>query len=192
MAYIVGSNAPTTLTKSSNDCHPANFAMSKLDSFIRRMQAQQACINTVCEMIATVPGVVFELGLGLGRTYSHLCEKLPERDIYVFDRAVSGNAVCTPPSHRLRLGELVDTLPAAVDAFRGNVALVHADVGSADPDNTARLARFISGHLLAALAPHAVVMSDQQLDLPQLDSCALPDGIAEDRYFIYRGGALKA
>lgn len=186
MAYIVRSNAPIKLTKPSNDSLKTSFTMSKLDSFIRRMQAQQACINAACEMIGAVPGVVFELGLGLGRTYSHLCEKLPEREIYVFERAVSNKAVCIPPEHRLRLGELADTLPVAVDAFRGNVALVHTDIGSADPDETTQLARFIGEHLVPALAANALVMSDQELDLARLDRLALPDGIAENRYFIYR------
>lgn len=160
--------------------------MSKLDSFIRRMQAQQACINMACQMIDPVPGAIFELGLGSGRTYSHLCEKLPQREIYVFDRAVSAHAVCTPPPDRLRLGELTDTLPVAVNQFCGQVALIHIDIGAADRKNNTQLAEFISTHLSTALAVDAVVLSDQQLYVPHLDTLALPDGVAGGRYFMYR------
>ena len=48
--------------------------MSRLDSFIRRMQAQRDCLNAAAGLIADVPGVVFDLGLGNGRTFDHLRE----------------------------------------------------------------------------------------------------------------------
>jgi len=156
------------------------------------MQAQQACINAACQMIATVPGVVFELGLGNGRTYSHLCEKLPGRDVYVFDRAVSDHVTCTPPADRVFVGELADTLPVAVNRFRGQVALVHIDIGAANQEHNARLAGFISTQLSAVLTPDAVVMSDQQLDLPHLDALDLPEGVAGGRYFMYRDRGQRA
>ncbi len=60
--------------------------MSRLDSFIRRMLAQRACLNWAAEAVAGIAGPVLELGLGNGRTYDHLRELLPEREIYVFER----------------------------------------------------------------------------------------------------------
>ena len=48
--------------------------MSRLDSFIRRLEAQRACLNRAAELIGDLEGVVLELGLGNGRTYDHLRE----------------------------------------------------------------------------------------------------------------------
>ena len=55
--------------------------MSRLESFIRRLQAQQACLDDDAAQVAQRPGVIFELGLGNGRTYDHLRARLPGRDI---------------------------------------------------------------------------------------------------------------
>ena len=60
--------------------------MSRLDSFIRRLEAQRACLGFVAGQIRDVAGPVLEFGLGNGRTYDHLRELLPERDIFVFER----------------------------------------------------------------------------------------------------------
>ena len=38
--------------------------MSRLDSFIRRMKAQRACLDWAAQAISDLPGPVFELGLG--------------------------------------------------------------------------------------------------------------------------------
>ena len=51
--------------------------MSRLESFIRRMQAQRDCINLAAELVADVPGVVWEFGLGNGRSFDHLRENCP-------------------------------------------------------------------------------------------------------------------
>ena len=58
--------------------------MSRLDSFIRRLEAQRACLEYAAGQIRDLPGPVLELGLGNGRTYDHLRELLPEREIFVF------------------------------------------------------------------------------------------------------------
>ncbi len=60
--------------------------MSRLDSFIRRLEAQRACLAVAAEMIGDLEGPVFELGLGNGRTYDHLRELLPGREIFVCER----------------------------------------------------------------------------------------------------------
>ena len=48
--------------------------MSRLDSFIRRLQAQRACLSEAAAQIRGVDGFVLELGLGNGRTFDHLRE----------------------------------------------------------------------------------------------------------------------
>ncbi len=75
--------------------------MSKLDSFIRRMTAQRDCLNHAASLITHVPGTVFELGLGNGRTYDHLRQLFPDRDVYVFDRVIADFTSCMPPENRL-------------------------------------------------------------------------------------------
>ena len=99
--------------------------MSRLDSFIRRLQAQRACIDAAAEAIAGLEGPVFELGLGNGRTYDHLRDRLPDREIYVFERQVAAHPACVPDEEHLFLGDIHETLPAALPRFEGRVALIH-------------------------------------------------------------------
>ncbi len=80
--------------------------MSRLDSFIRRLQAQRKCIDLAVELTADLPGAVLELGLGNGRTYDHLRDRMPQRDIYVFERSVAAHPDCIPPADRLFLGDV--------------------------------------------------------------------------------------
>jgi hypothetical protein len=42
--------------------------MSRLDSFIARMQAQRDCLNFLKPAIDALPGPILEVGLGNGRT----------------------------------------------------------------------------------------------------------------------------
>ena len=63
--------------------------MSRLDSFIRRITAQRNVLNAVAAEIAGLEGPVLELGLGNGRTFDHLREKLPGRRIIAFDRVAA-------------------------------------------------------------------------------------------------------
>ena len=85
--------------------------MSRLDSFIRRLEAQRACLNRAAELIRGVDGPILELGLGNGRTYDHLRALFPGRAIYVFDRAVLAHPDCIPPADMIRLGDFRETLP---------------------------------------------------------------------------------
>ena len=87
--------------------------MSRLDSFIRRLEAQRACLEYAAGQIRDLPGPVLELGLGNGRTYDHLRELLPEREIFVFERAVNAHPDCIPDPAHLILGDVRATLPRA-------------------------------------------------------------------------------
>ena len=60
--------------------------MSRLDSFIRRLAAQRACLDRAAALIDEIDGPVLEFGLGNGRTFDHLRERLPGRAIFVFER----------------------------------------------------------------------------------------------------------
>src|SRR5947209_7077060 len=102
--------------------------MSRLDSFIRRMMAQRACLDLAVEMVRDVEGPMLELGLGNGRTYDHLREIAPRRDIFVFERAVAAHPDCIPPEDHLFLGDLLESLPKVWQRFHRQVALAHMDV----------------------------------------------------------------
>src|SRR5579884_48990 len=101
--------------------------MSRLDSFIRRLEAQRACLEAAARLIDGIDGAVLELGLGNGRTYDHLRQLFPGRDIYVCDRRVAAHPDCIPPADRLLLGDMRETLPAAAARLGGRVALAHLD-----------------------------------------------------------------
>ena len=45
----------------------------------------------ICQQMPLSDGPVIELGLGNGRTYDHLRERLPGRRIIAFDRVNAGN-----------------------------------------------------------------------------------------------------
>lgn len=160
--------------------------MSRLDSFIRRLEAQRACIDRAIALAAALPGPVLELGLGNGRTYDHLRERLPGRDIYVFERRVAAHPDCIPPAPFLILGDLLETVPAAAARLPAGAALAHADIGTGDEAASARLAAALAPHLRALMAVGGVVASDQPMPLSGFAPLPLPEGVAEGRYHLYR------
>ncbi len=160
--------------------------MSRLDSFIRRVEAQRACIDAAAEWVAGLDGPVFELGLGNGRTYDHLRERLKGREIFVFERQPSAHPACIPDSDHLFVGDIQETLPAALTRFEGRVALVHSDIGSGDDETNAAIATFLSGYLSRFLRPGGVIVADQPMTLEGAAALALPEGVKPGRYFIYR------
>jgi len=160
--------------------------VSRLDSFIRRLEAQRACLDLAAARIADLPGPVLELGLGNGRTYDHLRELLPEREIFVFEREVHAHPAGRPDPRHLLLGDFRDTLPNAGHRLPGMAALAHADIGSGDRTATAELARWLSGALPPLLCAGAWVVADQPLPHRTLVSQPLPEGIIANRYFLYR------
>ncbi|MBK1696846.1 class I SAM-dependent methyltransferase [Rhodovibrio salinarum] len=160
--------------------------MSRLDSAIRRLQAQRACLNAAAEAVADRPGVVFELGLGNGRTYDHLRESCAGREIFVFERQVAAHPDCVPDDAHLYLGDVLETLPQAAERFAGQVALLHADIGTGDAARNARLAGAIQPFLPHLLVPGGIAVTDQEMPWPDAEQVALPDGVAPGRYFLYR------
>ena len=105
--------------------------MSRLESFIRRLAAQRDILDMICREIPLLDGPVIELGLGNGRTYDHLRERLPGRRIIAFDRACGAHRASMPPEGDLVLGEIRETAAAFVGI---GAALVHADIGSGYDD----------------------------------------------------------
>jgi len=160
--------------------------MSRLDAFVHRVTAQRALLNAAREKLADVPGVVFELGLGNGRTFDHLREKFSDRPIFVFDKQVRAHPACIPDEEQMRLGDIDATLGQAADEFRGLVALIHSDLGSHSPEHCARMSALVSRYAPTALAPGGLLFSDLPLDVPQLENVPPPEGIEANWYHAFR------
>ena len=160
--------------------------MSRLDSFIRRLEAQRACLNLAADLVRDVDGDVLELGLGNGRTYDHLCELFPNRKIYVCERWVAAHPACIPPSDLLLLGDMRETLPAACTLLAGQVALVHLDPATGDHEASRKLAAELGPLIVPLLRSNGVLASEPTLVAEGLNPLALPVGIAPGRYNLYR------
>jgi hypothetical protein len=159
---------------------------TRLDKAIRRLQAQRACLDWAVAEIAAIPGVVCELGLGNGRSFDHLRARLPERDIYVFERSVGAHPDAVPPAERLILGDIEKTLPRIRPQLAGRVALMHSDIGTGDDTRNARIAAWLGPEIPPFLAPGAIVASDQPLLALAGIAVPLPDGVGDNRYYLYR------
>ena len=160
--------------------------MSRLDSFIRRLEAQRACLNLAAALISDLDGPVLELGLGNGRTYDHLRQLCPDRQIYVCERQVAAHPDCVPPGELLLLGDMRETLRAARDKLDGQVALAHLDAASGDIAASRALAQELVVLVVPLLRPDAVLVSEPDLATAALIPLALPEGVAAGRYHLYR------
>jgi hypothetical protein len=126
------------------------------------------------------------LGLGNGRTYDHLREITPNRDIYVFERRPAAHPDSTPPAEFLIQGSFKETLEEVSSRIRPLAALAHCDIGSGDPGIDKALAAQIGPAISRLLAEDAIVLSDQQFNCSDWIAIQLPDGISAGRYYMYR------
>ncbi|MDW3183181.1 class I SAM-dependent methyltransferase [Roseobacter sp.] len=157
--------------------------MSRLESMRRRLSAQIDGLDWAASQIAQLDGDVLELGLGNGRTYDHLRERLPDRRIWVIDRVLQPHPSCIPPADCFIMGEAEDALTRLAQATPG-IALAHYDFGHGikekDVAEGARLSPFIA----PLMVPGGLIVSQQPLTgFAQITG---PDTIAPDRYLFYR------
>lgn len=160
--------------------------MSRLDLFIDRMVSQRACLDAAISQTAAMAGPVFELGLGNGRTYHHLCERITGRDIYVFERAIASHPESTPPENRVILGDVNQTLAQALSRFGARVSLIHADLGGHNREKNDVFARKISPLVEPLLAPGGLMVASDRMYFETLEESALPAGAVAGRCFIYQ------
>jgi S-adenosyl-L-methionine methyltransferase len=165
--------------------------LSRLDSFIRRLQAQRACLEWAAGLVRDLDGDVLELGLGNGRTYDHLRELLPSRKIYVCEQQLAAHPDCVPPSELLFLGDMRSTLPVAAKRLAAGVALAHLDPGTGDAVASRALADELAPLIVALLRPGAVLVSEPALHACGLSTLPLPDDVAPGRYHLYRRVTLR-
>jgi hypothetical protein len=166
--------------------------MSRLDSFIRRLEAQRHVLNWAGRQLAERPGLVMELGLGNGRTYDHLREILPGRAIHVFERKLSANPRSMPPAGMLVLGDMRETLPAFAARHGRSAILIHVDATTGVPERDLVELAWLPGHVAALAADDALVIAGAALEHPTLTPTALPAGVPAERYFAYRRQGERA
>lgn len=160
--------------------------MTRLDSAIRRLTAQRDLLDWAAREISP-QGFVLEIGLGNGRTYDHLRDRLPGREIYVFERSPAAHPDCYPPEGYLIVGDVFETLPLFTERFgAGSAALVHIDIGSGDEEANRELARRLSPLLENLLQPGGLLLADRAFDLSGCTDISSKAGVAEGRYFVYR------
>jgi len=162
--------------------------LSRLDSFIRRLTAQRDCLALAARLIADVPGPVLELGLGNGRTYDHLRSLLPDREIFVFDRRVAAHPECVPDAAHMILGDVRETLPAALATLGARAALAHCDVGTGVRSDNDSLAAFVGPAVAALMAPGGSGTGVQPAMASFWSDTTMPPGIEPGRYFVNRVG----
>ncbi|MGH7113766.1 MAG: class I SAM-dependent methyltransferase [Stellaceae bacterium] len=160
--------------------------MSRLDSFIRRLEAQRACLGLAAALVRALDGPVLELGLGNGRTYDHLRELCPDRDIYVCERRIAAHPDCVPPPGLFLLGDMRETLRAARPRLEGRVSFAHFDAASGDAAASRAFAGEIAPLLVPLLRAGAVLCSEPAMSASELMPLALPEGVAVGRYHLYR------
>lgn len=159
---------------------------SRLSRMIERLLTQRACIEWAAEQIRDRTGPVVELGLGKGRTYDHWRRLLPGRPIYCFDKEIHATPDCIPEPQWLFHGDFRETLPGALLRMGKPATVVHADIGSENPERDRRLAADLAPLIDGLLAPDALVLSDRAMHQPGWEPQPLPPGVGRWEYFIYR------
>ncbi|CDX19884.1 conserved hypothetical protein [Mesorhizobium sp. ORS 3324] len=155
---------------------------SRLDRMIARLTTQRRALERAAEETRDLPGPVLEIGLGKGRTYSHLRKLFPERRIIAFDRDLHAPADATPTGVDLVLGDFRETLPTL--SGRVSAALAHADFGSEDRARDAAQVGWLAALIDGLMAPGGLVVSDRAMQSPRWT--ALPFDTPDWPYFLWR------
>lgn len=157
--------------------------MSRLESFRRRLSAQIDGLNWASDLVRDIPGDVLECGLGNGRTYDHIRERLPDRDIWVIDRVLQPHPSCVPPEHLFLHGEADEMLK--VLATRGaRIALAHYDFGFGVKDLDIAEGARLSPLIAPLMVPGGLIVSQQPM--VGFEQISGPDTVDPDRYLFYR------
>jgi S-adenosyl-L-methionine methyltransferase len=160
--------------------------VSRLDSFIRRLEAQRACLDFAARLVEGFEGDVLELGLGNGRTYDHLRQLFPDRKIYACERRLAAHPDCVPPAEYLLLGDMRETLRTVRELLADSIALAHLDPGTGDLAASRALALELTPLIVPLLRSGAILVSEPALRSDQLSLLEPPESVAPERYNIYR------
>ncbi len=159
---------------------------SRLDYFIDRMVSQRACLDHAASLTKGMAGPAFELELGNGRTYHHMRKIMPDRDIYVFERAIASHPDSTPPMEMILLGDVYDTLPEALKRFGATASVIHADLGGHNLTKNDEFAQNVSPLIGPMLAVGGLMVASDKMYFATLTEIELPDDAVLGRCFIYQ------
>lgn len=157
--------------------------MSRLESMRRRLTAQIDGLNWAAAEIAGLEGDVLELGLGNGRTYDHLRERLPDRRVWVIDRQMKAHPSCVPPAADFLQGD-ADKMLENMAKSGTRLALAHYELGIGVAEHDQGLSRALSPLIAAVMAPGGLVISQDPLE--GLTRVAGPESVPSERYLFYR------
>ena len=160
--------------------------MSRLESAIRRLRAQKIALDWAAKNIYDQPGFVLEFGLGNGRTFDHMRELFPKREIYVFERKIAAHPDCIPDPAFQFIGDFLVSIPRAIEQLGRGAALAHVDIGTGEKNTSLALASKIAPSIEKLLCAGAIIVSDQQVDRWDPHKIPLPGGISKNRIHLYR------
>jgi hypothetical protein len=169
--------------------HDDTTGMSRLDTFIIRLEAQRFLLNHCCEELAGAypdGSLALELGLGNGRTYHHLREHLPHWRVVAFERRLVAHPKSMPAAGDLIMGDLADTAREAAERFGRTAAFAHADLGNGIEADDLVLAAWLAPAVAALVRDGGLILTSTALTHPALEVLPLPAGTPPYDYFLYR------
>lgn len=148
------------------------MSVSYLDETIALVQTQIAVLDAATRSLEDRPGPAMDVGLGNGRTYSHLCEKMPDRKIFAFDTSLKAATASIPPADQLILGDIRETMAFALPRMKERAIFVHCDISTGDPTANLATEAWLSICLAPVTAVGAVAVSRLKLHPPFFEPLA--------------------
>ncbi len=137
-------------------------SMSRFETMLERLIAQRNCIDYAVGAVGSIEGPVLEFGLGKGRTYDHLRKRLPDRQIFVFERSANAQSASVRDSDHLVTGDIRELLPRLAHRFAKRVVLIHADIGTGNYGDNAALARVLADWIPELIKPGGIVIANRR------------------------------
>lgn len=162
--------------------------MSRLESFLRRMNAQRDLLDAAAELCRDIEGPIVDLGIGNGRTLDHLAALFPDRRVFAFGDFIHSAIDVLPPPEQVVVGNIRDTLPFALPRLGERAALVHNDLGSADAVGNAATAAWLAPAIEAVARPDAIVVTSFLLPFRNYVALPLPPTVQPGRYHLLKLG----
>ena len=159
---------------------------NRLERMIDRLTAQRDLLARAIALVGDLPGPVLEFGLGKGRTYDFLRERLPGREIFAFDCDVHCPPDCVPDGAHLLLGEFRDTVPGALARIGAAAALAHFDIGTEDRAADARLVAWLGPAAAPLLRLGGAVVADREMRVAGWTPAPLDATLGDGRHYLYR------
>lgn len=162
--------------------------MSRLEEMVARYTSQRDILNFSLDMIPVGEGLIgIELGLGSGRTYDHLREKLPEMQIFTFDRKCEIHPRIQHPGKYFIEGEITSTFPAFAKKHKDAASFVHIDLGTSQKEQDQKLYQELEPSIREILIQDGLLISDRPFS-SSWEAVNLSSLKLEWPYYLYRKG----